>query len=65
MNQCKILTVIEVRDLLDAMIKTGRDATVDWTNHHIQVLSEVKVNPKKILSDGPMKYQDILHHIGD
>jgi hypothetical protein len=51
--------------LLNTIQETGRAAEVDWVNQTIRVLSEVKTHPTKVLSSGPMTYQDILLEISE
>jgi hypothetical protein len=53
----------EVRALYDAMDSNDRPAEIDWVNRTIRVLSDVKVDPNKVLSTGPMEYQEVLFEI--
>ncbi len=57
------LTIQQVEKLLAAMKLYNKDAEIDFTNRTIRVLSEVKVDKKTKMSDGFMKYQDILYQI--
>lgn len=57
------LTQGEVVSLLTAMRKHNKNASIDWVNRTIRILSEQKTHPTKVLSNGPMKYQDILFEI--
>lgn len=63
--QTRVLIESEVRALLNAMVKHGRPAVIDWTNHNIDVLSEEKMDPTVILSNGPMTYREILFQINN
>ena len=57
------LTIDQVEELLAAMKKHNQPAIVDWTNQVINVLSEEKIHPTVILSNGPMIYQDYLFQL--
>ncbi len=61
--QQSVLTEQEICQLLNVSILHQRPIVVDWVNRTISILSEEKINPKVILSDGPMKYRDILFEI--
>jgi hypothetical protein len=58
-----LLTRKDVQDLLQVMKSENRPAVIDWNNRTIRVLSETKTHPTKILSTGPMTYEDILFEI--
>lgn len=59
-NQWTYVTPDELLTIVQEAIAHNRPITIDWTNRTIQVLSEVKTHPTKVLSDGPMTYQDII-----
>lgn len=59
-----MLTRERVELLLDAMIKHHKPCVIDWVNRSIRILSDVKTDETKIMSDGkPMQYRDILHSV--
>lgn len=57
------VTCPDLQELYHALHKAaelGRPIEIDWVNRTIQVLSSEKKHPTIMLSDGPMRYQDIL-----
>ncbi len=54
------LSIDDIEELLKSMKEFNRPVTIDFVNRSIQILSEVKTHPTKIVSDGPMTYRDRL-----
>lgn len=63
MDQWQTLSIDDLRKLIKTSLKHNRPIEIDWVNKHIRVLSDVKTHPTKIISTGPLQYQDILCHV--